>query len=939
MRRLGRVVLAAALGGALLGMPAVASAVLTSSAAETNSFTAGSLATPAGVQTIHPNVTGSGDGDVRLTWTDTLPRAITYLVQRAPVASPTSWATVNGLGSGSSSATLCTGSVPGAVSCTYDDNAANSTSAPSYNASYVYQVVAKVGGWTKSSAGRYAGSLPPDAGSETYLAPRDLNAVSATSATAVWAVGANCTVVYYNGTTWTLQSVGPAVCPNNTSLNGVAANGGLPMIVGDSGITFLCTAGCTTATPTWSVKSTPTALTLNAVAAQSATSMWAVGPGCTILFWNGTTWTAKPPSTAVCAAGTTLFGVAANGGKPIFVGASATVFTCTGSCNGTPSYMTNATGAPAGTIFYAVHATANAWAVGTGGVIVGCYGANCDATSATWTTHSSGTTATLRGVFANGSNPVDVVGDAGTILQCTTNCNKQTGAAWVPKTSNTGNNLKAVYATAAAAVAVGELGTVVSLGGWAPIDTGVTDDLHAVSATSATTVWAVGANCAVAFYNGTVWTAQTVSATYCPPGTSLNGVDANGGAPMIVGANGVTFRCTAACTSSTPGWAAVSTASAGSPTLYAVSAQSATAMWAVGVNCSLLFYDGAWTRVTIGTANCPATTTLYGVDANGGFPVAAGDGGTLFTCTKNCQGTNTPNVTTNTPAALTGTTFYSVTMISTSAVWAVGSGGAIAACTGSCTGGGSTWIAQTSGSTADLHAVNASTSTLVDVVGDGGEILQCTTNCNKNTAAWGSQASPLTSNLTGVYVVSASKAYVVGVGGTAAGVGTGAFAPVLDTAVPVDALRTYTLTSSDWTQLSSPDGARYATHGTWPASALPTTCPSTTPGVVVRPASTVPAGTWPLNKAVATVMMRTGSVPSGGAAFQLLVSPNNGSSWTSYPLTTPTAADTSTLTSVDVTTTLGSTTALATTQLCLQGSSGTGPLLTSAVDLMHLDVN
>jgi hypothetical protein len=196
-----------------------------------------------------------------------------------------------------------------------------------------------------------------------------------------------------------------------------------------------------------------------------------------------------------------------------------------------------------------------------------------------------------------------------------------------------------------------------------------------------------------------------------------------------------------------------------------------------------------------------------------------------------------------------------------------------------------------------------------------------------------------TATFNAVYLVDAAHGFVVGPGGASFALGTSAFGVVVNTSLPVNVPTTYALLSGDLTALSAPDSVRYATHGKWPASALPTSCTSTTPGVVVRPTSNVPAGTWALNKAVATVMMRTGSVPSGGAAFQLLVSPDNGGSWTAYPLATPIAADTSTLTSVDITTTLGSTSALATTQLCLQGSSGSGPLLTSAVDLMHLDVN
>jgi hypothetical protein len=919
-------------------MPAVASAVLTSSSAETNSFTAGSLATPAGVQTIHPTVTGAGDGDVRLTWTDTIARAITYLVQRAPVASPTAWATVNGLGSGSSSATLCTGSVPGAVSCSYDDNAANSTSAPSYNASYVYQVVAKVGGWTAPSSGRYAGSLPPASGSETYLVPPDLNAVSLDATAGVWAVGANCTVDYYNGTTWTLQNVPTSVCPTGTSLYGVDANVGAPLVVGAGGLMFKCTGACTTAGATWAAIPTGTTQTLYSISTwPTKPQVWAAGANCTALVFDGTGWATQPPP-AACAAGTTLYGVDSNGGKPIFAGSNATVFTCTGSCNATaPAWTANPTGAPAGTTFYGVSAQGNAWAVGTGGVVVVCTG-TCNNTGATWTTQTSGTSATLRSVFASSTSLVEAVGDSGTVLKCTVNCNKATGT-WVPQVSNTTATLNGVALSGTAALAVGRIGTITALGGWAPMATGVTADLKAISGASATSVWAVGANCTVLHYDGSAWFQQTVSAGVCPAGTTLNGVDGTTSRPMFVGDNGVSFYCSANCATTSPTWTSLSTAAFGSPTLYAVSAGANNKMWAVGVSCTVLYFNGtAWASQTPSTALCPAATTLLAVHENGLHPVVGGTGAALLTCSGGgCAGTG-PVWNVNTPSGLSGSpTFYGISVATD--VWAVGSGGTVALCTGGCGGGGATWTTQTSSTSVTLRGVSAVSTTLVDAVGDSGTIRQCTTSCDTAAGTWPAQESGTTTTLNGVYLVDAANAYVVGSGGAAYGLGTSAFAVVVNTSLPVNVPTTYALVSGDLTQLSSPDSVRYATHGKWPASALPASCTSTTPGVIVRPTSNVPAGTWPLNKAVATVMMRTGSVPSADAGFRLLVSPDNGSSWTSYPLTTPNAANVSTLTSVDITTTLGSTSALATTQLCLAGSSGTGPLLTSAVDVLHLDVN
>ena len=432
--------------------------------AETNSFTAGSLSTPASLTTLHPNVTGSGDGNVTLTWTDSLTRAVTFLVQRAPASTPTSWATINGAGSGQSNSTLCTGSVPGTVSCTYLDNSTNSTSAPAYNSSYVYQVVATLGGWSAPSAGDLAASLNPTSGTETYLAPPSLNAISSASTTSIWAVGASCTVDYYNGTSWTPQTVPTSVCPSGTSLNGVDANSGTPMVVGGGGLTFLCTANCTTSTPTWSAKSSGTTNSLNAVSAKSTTSIWAVGASCTVLYYNGTSWASQSPSTSVCASGTTLNGLSNFNGNPVVAGNSATLFTCTANCTATPTWTTNTITGISGSpnLLGVSYSGGNGvWAVGAAGTVATCT-ANCNGTTATWHTQTSGTTNNLNAVMAQGSNAVFAAGNSGTVLECTANCSVATGT-WTTQSVATTANLEGINAPAStSAWAVGAAGTIVT---------------------------------------------------------------------------------------------------------------------------------------------------------------------------------------------------------------------------------------------------------------------------------------------------------------------------------------------------------------------------------------------------------------------------------------------------------------------------------------------
>jgi hypothetical protein len=458
---------AGALAASLFGSSATFALQSAKASPETNTFTAATLSTPGSLATIHPSVTGTGDGNVQLTWSDSLTRAVTFEVQRAPASSPTSWATINGGGSGQSSSALCTGSVPGTVSCTYDDNSTNSTSAPAYNSPYVYQVIATIGAWQETSAGDLAESLPPTGGTDTYLLPVNLNAVSAENPTNIWAVGASCTIDYYNGTSWTTQSVSSSVCPTGTSLNGVAANSGSPMIVGSGGVSFICTASCTTSSPTWTAESTGTTNSLNAVSAENSTNMWAVGASCTVLYYNGTTWASRALPPTVCAAGTSLNGVSANAlgpsPSPYLVGNSGLLVLCSASCTApNPTWNKVASGTTNNLLSVSTGANNYDVAVGAAGTITTCTG-GCAGGGATWATMTSGTSNSLNGVFGSSATSFLAVGASGTVLSCTASCNAGTGT-WTSQSTGTTSSLQGVTATSATgAFAVGGSGTILTL--------------------------------------------------------------------------------------------------------------------------------------------------------------------------------------------------------------------------------------------------------------------------------------------------------------------------------------------------------------------------------------------------------------------------------------------------------------------------------------------
>ncbi len=93
------------------------------------------------------------------------------------------------------------------------------------------------------------------------------------------------------------------------------------------------------------------------------------------------------------------------------------------------------------------------------------------------------------------------MGDTGLIL-------RYNGAAWQAQAGGTTENLRAVSAYSATNVwAVGDGGTILHYNGtaWNPQSSGTTVNLHGVAAYLPEKVWAVGDNGTVLYYDGTVW--------------------------------------------------------------------------------------------------------------------------------------------------------------------------------------------------------------------------------------------------------------------------------------------------------------------------------------------------------------------------------------------------------------------------------------------------
>lgn len=302
-------------------------------------------------------------------------------------------------------------------------------------------------------------------------------------------------------------------------------------------------------------------------------------------------------------------------------------------------------------------------------------------------------------------------------------------------------------------------------------------NLNAISASSASAIWAVGDNCTVVYYDGTSWVSLSATPTLdaiCT-GSSLTGVDAHGGNPIVVG-NGVAFSCSKRCTSTAATWVSLATLPGfGTPLLDAVSA-GASGAWAVGTNCTVLYDNGStWTNLAPSTTLCPSGTTLDGVAAANGNPVIVGANATLLTCTSSCTTSNAVFAADSLSGVSGAPNLRGVTYTSSPspALWVVGDQGTVAVCSVSCSTSGATWNTQDVGlaDSSNLLAVaSQANGPGVRAVGSGTYVAQCGSKVSLCTATalpspWSSEAFSTATQLNGVVFPSATSAWAVGAGG------------------------------------------------------------------------------------------------------------------------------------------------------------------------------
>lgn len=158
---------------------------------------------------------------------------------------------------------------------------------------------------------------------------------------------------------------------------------------------------------------------------------------------------------------------------------------------------------------------------------------------AQWTAQNSGTTATLHAVWGTSASDVFVVGNTGTILH-------YNGTAWSAMSSGTTENLSGVWGFAANDVyAVGYTLTILHYNGtaWSAMpasNPGFAPLFRAIWGNATTDVWAVGSGYLRMHYNGTAWSGSTNILTdnlFAVTGTSASNV-------LTVGDYGTAYRFT-----------------------------------------------------------------------------------------------------------------------------------------------------------------------------------------------------------------------------------------------------------------------------------------------------------------------------------------------------------------------------------------------------------
>lgn len=243
------------------------------------------------------------------------------------------------------------------------------------------------------------------------------------SSSEAFAVGANGTIIHYNGSSWSVMDSGTTETlygvwgtSANENVFAVGANGTLLYFNGFS----------------WSALDSGTTKTLYSIWGSSATDIYAVGDSGTITHYGGETWSSSTSGT------NTLYSVWGSSSTDVFyAGTSGTVL------NGGSLMDTYAT-----ENLYSIWGTSstNVFAVGDNGTVIKYTGI--------WSEIPSITSAKLNSVWGSALNNVYAVGDGGTIVYFN-------ASSWSSMTSPTTSNINSVWGFSAGNIfAVGDGGMI-----------------------------------------------------------------------------------------------------------------------------------------------------------------------------------------------------------------------------------------------------------------------------------------------------------------------------------------------------------------------------------------------------------------------------------------------------------------------------------------------
>lgn len=349
----------------------------------------------------------------------------------------------------------------------------------------------------------------------------------------VWAVGERETVVFFNGSSWTLQNKGSGIDLYDVH----ACDPSHVWAVGEGGKILFFDGS------SWSEQESGTSETLCAVSALDSTHVWAAGDEGKVLFFNGSSWQSQAVGTSsVFKSVFTLDSShvwAGTNGRLYFFDGSSWSSQSTGSgyivdikalspsevwltCSSGQiifhdgsSFTTVVSGGLESSLTDASFLdSTHIWGVDYEGQVLFCEGS-------TWSIQAVHPTRDMKGVYALSTSCVWVVGEGGELFL-------GNGISWTPYLKGTAHDLNDVTAVDKNhAWAVGEYGTIVFYNGssWRPQDSGITKPLYGVSASDSNHIWAVGHGGTILYSNGASWTPQASGTTSCLYGVSA--VDSN----------------------------------------------------------------------------------------------------------------------------------------------------------------------------------------------------------------------------------------------------------------------------------------------------------------------------------------------------------------------------------------------------------------------------